>query len=353
MDLEKLQRDLKNSYNTDLESVNERVEDIVNHLVQEWHVDAHDLSLHEIKTLATSILDIETQTLHDEVESLLAQKEQIERSLERKSEALQELKYKVFNAMEKQVNPQDNQTLAKLHQIKLQSIDLFDLLSEMVESAIITTLEKDTDGDITETTEEIIKDITFEAIKEGSLNTIRIRKILSTILQSAIDVAEATPTRADEILSATLKGMRSGLVRSIDRFKKRLAFMPTEAKHILIEDYDTIIEDLNQTDVLFSQVVQTQAGESSQGIKKLLLDINANMHYDLEELVHISKEAAEIMREKFSSLAKTAVKKGEKALQSQTAQEAKRMGIQAWGVARTALGSAIKSAKDAIDKKEK
>ncbi|MFA6193046.1 MAG: DUF6781 family protein [Sulfurimonas sp.] len=353
MDLEKLQRDLKNSYKRELPTVNERVEDIVKHLVTEWNVDANALNLHEIKTLATAILDIETKTLQDEVEILLAKKEQIERNLDRKSEVLQELKYRVFNAMEMQVNPDDTQILSKLHQVKLQSIDLFDLLGEMVESAIITALEKDTDGDIKEATEEMIKELTFEAIKEGSLNTIRIRKILSTILQSAIDVAEATPTRAEEILNATLKGMRSGLVRSIDRFKKRLAYMPIEAKHILIEDYDTIIEDLNQTDILFSQVVQTQATQSLSSTEKILLEINQNMSYDLEELVHISKEAAEIMRERFSSLAKSAVRKADNALKSQTAQEAKRMGKQAWGIAKTALESAIKSAKSATEPKEK
>jgi len=149
----------------------------------------------------------------------------------------------------------------------------------MVESAIITALEKDTDGDIAEPTREVIKEITFESIKEGSLNTIRVRKILSTILATAIDVSEATPNRAQEILSATLKGMRAGLIQSIDRFKKRLAFMPVEAKHILIEDYDTIIEDLNQTDTLFSQVVVTQASQSSQTIRKILLDLNKAMQY--------------------------------------------------------------------------
>jgi uncharacterized lipoprotein YddW (UPF0748 family) len=113
------------------------------------------------------------------------------------------------------------------------------------------------------------------------------------------------------------------------------------------------MEDLNQTDVLFSQVVQTQASENTQEIRKLLLDINKNMHYDLEELVHISKETADVMRERFSSLAKTAVKRADTALKSEAAQEAKRMGKQAWGVAKTALGSAIKTAKGAIDNKEK
>lgn len=353
MDLEKLQRDLKNSYNSDLKSVDQRVEDILKHINKEWGIQTNELNLHEIKAIATSILDIETKNLHDEVEKLLAQKEQIERSLERKSQALQESKYNVFNAIEANLSSEDSELISKLHQVKLQSIDLFDLLSEMVESALVTALEKGQDGDIKETIDEIIKELTFEAIKEGSLNTIRIRKILSTILQSAIDVAEATPTRAHDILSSTLRGMRSGLVRSIDRFKKRLVYMPVEAKHILIEDYDTIIEDLNQTDILFSQVVQTQASESSSSTRALLLDINKEMRYDLEELVHVSKEAAEIMKERFSKLAKTAVKRGEKALRSSTAKEAKRMGKQAWSVARGALTSAIKSAKDAMEHKEK
>jgi len=354
MDLEKLQRDLKNSYKTDLKTVDERVEDILKHLHTEWYKNINNLSLHEIKTVASSILDIETNTLHDEVETLLAQKEQIERSLERKSLELQESKYNVFNAVENAIgNEKENEkVLSHLHQVKLQSIDLFDLLGEMVESAIITTLEKDKDGEIQETIEEVIKELSFEAIKEGSLNTIRIRKILSTILQAAIDVAEATPNRADDILEPVLKGMHSGLIHSIDRFKQRLEFMPAEAKHILIEDYDTIIEDLNQSDVLFSQVVQTQADESSSAIKNSLQNINKNMKFDLDELVQISKETAEVMKDKFSTLAKKAVLRADNAMKSQKAQEAKRMGKQAWSVARVALDNAIKTAKSAIDNKK-
>ncbi len=345
MDLEKLITKVEESYNRRFKSVQKRVSASIE------KVDGiNDLTLAEIKAVAKSILDLETRNLKSDVESLLAKKDEIERTLEKKQNALQESKYAVFNALEDKLSS-DESALSKLHQVKLQSIDLYDILSEMVESAIITALERDQDGDITEMTTEVIKDITYEAIKEGSLNTIRVRKILSTILVSAIDVAEATPNRADEILGSTLKGMRSGLIYSIARFKKRLAYMPLEAKHILIEDYDTIIEDLNQTDTLFSQVISTQASQSSLSTKKILEKINKEMRYDLEELVHISKETAEAMKEKFSSFAKTAVKKADSALKSPKAVEAKRMGKEAWGVAKVALGSAIKTAKDVIDKK--
>lgn len=336
---------ISNLYNKRLKTLKKRVAT----LFEDETVNTNELSLADMKTLTTTIVDIETSMLRSDLEMLLAQKDAIERSIEKKSDELQNKKYEIFDIMEHQLTSE--LALSKLHQVKLQSIDLYEILSEMVESAIITALEKEKDNDISDSIIEVIKDITFESIKEGSLNTIRIRKILSTILISAIDVSEATPTKAEEILSATLKGMRSGLVRSIDRFKQRLAYMPVEAKHILIEDYDTIIEDLNQTDTLFSQVVTTQASESSQEIRKLLLDLNKEMRYDLEELVHISKETADVMKERFSSFAKEAVKKADSAMKSPRAQEAKRMGKEAWGVAKVALGSAIKTAKDAIDKK--
>ncbi len=345
MDLEKLTVKVEESYSRRFKSVEKRVSTSIESISA-----VNELELAEIKAVTTTILDLETKDLQADVEALLAKKEEIERSLEKKQNELQESKYAVFNALEDKFSSDDS-ALSKLHQVKLQSIDLYDILSEMVESAIITALERDQDGDISETTIEIVKDITYEAIKEGSLNTIRVRKILSTILISAIDIAEATPNRAQEILHSTLKGMRSGLIHSIDRFKKRLAYMPLEAKHILIEDYDTIIEDLNQTDTLFSQVVSTQASQSSQSTNVILENINKDMRYDLEELVHISKETAEVMKDKFSSFAKNAVKKADSALKSQKAIEAKRMGKEAWSVAKVALGSAIKTAKDAIDKK--
>ncbi|MCD6191181.1 MAG: hypothetical protein J7K14_06545 [Sulfurimonas sp.] len=345
MDLKKLTTQIEESYSRRFKSIDKRVSTSIENIN-----DIDGLELAQIKAIATTILDLETESLQSDVEALLAKKEAIERSLEKKQNELQESKYAVFNALEDKLSSNES-ALSKLHQVKLQSIDLYDILSEMVESAIITALERDQDGDISETTIEVVKDITYEAIKEGSLNTIRVRKILSTILISAIDIAEATPNRANEILNSTLKGMRSGLINSIDRFKRRLAYMPLEAKHILIEDYDTIIEDLNQTDTLFSQVVITQASQSSLSIKKILEDINTEMRYDLEELVHISKETAEVMKDKFSSFAKNAVKRADSALRSPKAEEAKRMGKEAWGVAKVALGSAIKTAKNAIDKK--
>lgn len=349
MNTQELEKDLKNSYNSKLSTIEERVANISHHIADKFNMPFNTLSADNMQVLSTTILNLETKILHDEVEALHAQKEQIQRKIERQSQALQEAKYTVFNALELQLNEEDIQALAKLHQIKLQTIDLYDILGEIVESAIITALEKDTEID--DAIMEVVKDITFEAIKEGSLNTIRIRKILSTILYSAIEIAEASPAHSQKILAPTLKGMRAGLVHAITRFKQRLVFIPIEAKHILIEDYDTIIEDLNQTDSLFAQVIQTQADNSSSAIKASLDNINKNMKYDLDELLRISKDTAEVMKERFSSLASKTMKKANEALKSQKAIEAKKMGKQALEIARGAIDSALQSAKNAMDKK--
>jgi len=335
MDIEK---NIQESYNKKFKSLDKRVSSVM----EEIKVDINSLNLNEVRTLTNSILEIETKKLKSELDDILLQKEQLELALEKKSAQLQATKYDIFNTLEALVKNEDEQTLSKLHQAKLQSIDLFDLLSDTVESAILTALEKSKDNEASQVIEEMTKELTYETIKEGTLNTIRVRKILSTILHSAISIAEATPNTSEMILEATLRGMRSGLLSSIDRFKQRLAFMPLEAKHILIEDYDTIMEDLNQTDTLFLQVVQTQANESESSTRKILIDLNKKMHHDLEELVHISKETALVMKNKVSDFAKTAVKRADIALNSDTAQEAKRMGAQAWGVAKSALNSLIK-----------
>jgi len=352
MNVEDLNIELKKSYNRRFKSVSKRVKSSLRHLENEKGLVLNDLELTQMRSLVTTMLNVETKSLQEDVETLLQQKELVERSLEKKYLELQDSKYDVFDVLEEDFVGEES-ALLKLHQVKLQSIDLYDILSEMVESAIIHALEKDDEGDIKDTILEIVKGITYEAIKEGSLNTVRVRKILSTVLATAIDIAEASPNKANNILSGTLRGMRSGLVHSIDRFKKRLANTPVEVKHILVEDYDIIVEDLHQTDTIFTQVVENQASQSSENTKTILTNTNKEMRYDLEDLLHISKEAAEVMKEKFSSLKSSAVKTTDSEYISQKAQEAKKMGIEAWGVAKSTLENVIKTAKTAIDKKEK
>jgi len=328
MEIQKFERDITDFYKkSGDDALDARVSALIAHIQEEWSVGKSQLSLSQIKILASAVIAQETKTLHDELQELLAQKERVERQIERRRDDLQDAKYAVFNAIESQFDDTSEMIRARVHQVKLQSLDLFDMLEEMVESAII----------------EFTKEITFETLSEGALGSIRIRKVVATILGTAVSMAEATPNQAEEILRGTLRGIRSGLVRSLARFKKQLLFMPEESRSLLIEDEN----DPLKVDQLFTQIITEASQHGSKSCSEILTRVSKEIHYDMQELVELSKETVEMMRERFTS----AMERGSKVLNSKTAQEAKRMGISAWGSAKTALGSAIKSAKEKIDKK--
>ena len=337
MEIQKFERDVIDSYkNNSADTLKIRMQELIEHIQQEWDISKEDLTLSQLKIVANTVIAQETTALHDELQDLLAQKERIERQIQRKRDTFQESKYRVFDAIEANFDDSSQELKARVHQVKLQSLDLFDMLEEMVESAIITTLEKG--HDIEETIREFTKDITYETLSEGALSSIRIRKVISIILHTSIDMAEASPSNAEEILRGALRGIRSGLVRSLSRFKKQLIYMPEEAKISLLEDEGELLK----VDQLFTQVIQECSLETGKSSSQLLSKITNEINYDMQELIELSRETIDVMKERFAS---------SKMLNSKTAKEAKRMGVSAWSSAKTAMNSAIKSAKDKIDAK--
>ena len=334
MDYEKFNRDIRSIYKKSRASNTEnKLDYLFTHIADEWQVDKNDISMQILKDLSESVIDIETSTLYDEVDELLAQKERIERQIERKSDELQNSKYLIFNAFESALDESSEHTLSNLHQIKLQSVDLFDILGEMVESAIVKTLEKG--NDIEETIEELAKEFTYDTLNEGSLSNIRVRKVMNTILDATIDVAEASSNHTEDIIKATIKGIRAGLIRSIGKFKQQLLYMPREERQKLYGEFTVLKEELFQTDTIFEQVVQSQANNASSSTKTIIEKSAKEIKYDLEELMHISKETVDVMKDKLSVIEDKI--KDSKVMRSDAAKEAKRMGIQAWSVAKNAL----------------
>jgi hypothetical protein len=339
MEIQKFERDIIDYYKKNpAESLEIRMQELIDHIQHEWSIAREDLDLPQLKAIASTVIAYETQELHDELQELLAQKERIERQIDRKRDAFQESKYQVFDAIESNFDTSSALLQARVHQVKLQSLDLFDMLEEMVESAIITTLEKG--HDIDETIREFTKEITYETLSEGVLSAIRIRKVVSTILQTAITMAEASPSHSEEILRGSLRGIRAGLVRSLSRLKKQLIYMPEEAKTALYDDEDEILK----VDQLFTQVIQDASLETTKSCSQTLAKITSEINFDMQELVELSRETLEVMRQRFA-------KSSSKILNTKTAKEAKRMGVSAWSSAKTAMNSAIRTAKEKIDTK--
>ncbi len=309
---------------------------------------ATTLSPEALKDLTLAALKEETLLLHDELQELLSQKEKIERQIARKSDELQQCKYRFFDSLE-EIFADNDEMLLKLHNIKIQSVDLLDILEEMVESAIITTLENGSDTE--ETLHEIIKELTFQTLNANVLNAVRIRRIFSSILQSAINVAEATPNQAEAILRGTMLGIRSALHKSIEKFRQYLLYVPEEVKALYREEYRLIEEELEHIDTLFAQILHALAKHNSPTIIAKLSLIGEEIKLDSDELSILSQETAKLLQTKLSKLKTQVSEQGAKLLNSPSAQEAKAMGSRAWSVAKSAMDGAIKGAKEAMEKK--
>ncbi len=355
MNNEKLERDLLDKCSSleglKPEAYKAEIQKVLQHLEKEWHSDLSSLTSLELNALSSSVISQSTKTLTQELEELLLQKERIERQLDKKTHELQSKKHLLFSTIEELIKEKgaSPHSISKLHTLEMQSMDLLNLLEEMVESAIITTLEKG--SNIEETIEELSKEITLQTLNEGILSAARIRHIISTILKTAIEVSEASPNSAKPILEGTIKGMRTGLIRALDRFKQKFIFTPDEAKAVLIDDPQALYNELHHTDTLFIQTIESLSMQSSKEVKAELENILSDIRYDMEELKLISKETLEILGDKLSLFAREAMQRSSHILQSKKAQDAKQMGINAWGVARSVIDGAIKGAKDAIDKK--
>lgn len=306
------------------------------------------LSNEELKHHTDLLLKEETATLHNELEDLLLQKERLEHLISRKSDELQHLKYKFFESLES-LYATNEAMLMKLHNIKIQSIDLLDILEEMIESAILTTLEKG--SDIEETLHEIIKEITFQTLNANVLNAVRVRRILTAIVQSAINIAEATPNQAETILRGTLLGIRTALFKSIEKFHQYLLYVPDEIKTLYRSEYQTIEDELGRVETLLVQVIHTLSKTNSHPMISILEKIGDDIRFDTEELTALSKETVKLLRTRLSALKQEVKEKGSKLLKSASTQEAKAMGTRAWSVAKKTMEGAIKTAKEVMDKK--
>lgn len=340
IDLEQMQRDIKDCYKR-LESPDpeERIGKLIHYIKEEYALPEGNFTLPEIKMIVNIVLNEQTEALQSELEALLVEKERIARQIERKSALLQAQKHELFHCLETQLDNTAEETKAMLHQVKLQSLDLFDMLAEIVESAIITTLEKN--HEIEETVEEISKEITHETLGEGPLQNDRIRLVIGTILHTAVEVSEATPNQAEAILRGTLKGVRSGLVKAIRKLKKELLFMPDELKLT-----ESMPKELLRSDVLFTQILRNEELRCSPESSALLEKLSKEIRFDLEELVEVSRETVDLMKAQLSqALSRSQM------LNSKTAIDAKRVGISAWRSAKTALEGALQNAKGKMDRK--
>lgn len=317
----------------------------------EEYLNQNDIKHVALEKLVNEVLEMQTLQENQKLQAMLREKERIEQEIKTQTLALQETRQNSFAMIEKalfekftEVNPDIQK---KLTQLKLESIDILDVLAEITESAFISALES---GENLEATfQEIARDLTHKTLRDGYLTLERAKHVIGTIISKASEIAEASPNQAREIFRGTLYGTKKGLTQSIQLFKERFAYIPDELQPLQIKNMEQTIRDLRHTDSLFIQVINEEAKLASPIMQKELLFIVERMRPDLTELINVSVEALNVVSDTLSNVSKEALQRSQIVLKSKAAIEAKRMGVNVWAVAKSAINGAINSAKDAID----
>ena len=228
----------------------------------------------------------------------------------------------------------------------LFDIEMLGILKETAESAFLTTLEKGLDVELT--SNEIAKNLVYNAICEADFKKERILKISSIVLNSAFEIANESIVYAKDLCLGVIKGTQEGISRAIEKFKTALSFTQFEedislkSKELIgIEDdfinllkeelkkqsnpCKDIVQNLleNELDSLFAKFKRFTAENREQ----LLLTLNElKKNPKINGFNELTQRKIEYFKKEMFELEKIA---GEK-YKEFNSQKAKNLGIRLW-----------------------
>ena len=273
---------------------------------------------------------------------LLAQIDKLQARINAEKKELKEELANAFLHLETEAlqlpSPQKEEALQAIEECKLKSLELLGILAETTEAAMIAALEKG--ENIQETIAEIAKDFTYESLGY-EVDRRRIEDVATTILEVATNLASATPNYSEEILRGTILGIKRGITKSIEKFNEMIEFTPEEARELLIVNYESIANDLGHADLIYKEILLKTAQKSEPGIKEKIENIANETIFD--RLSEAAQKALENFKSRFEKLLENPDLKAK-------AEEAKRLGLRAFTLAKAKIDQALKEAKDAINK---
>ncbi|BCD63022.1 hypothetical protein NitYY0826_C1912 [Nitratiruptor sp. YY08-26] len=289
------------------------------------------------KHLIKQIEEVKKPRIH-KIKELLFQIDRLRAEVEAQKQELRSDLALLFEDIESQIeNLPENErqeALRTLHECKLHSLEFLGILAETVESAILNALENG--ENIEETITEITKDLAFETININ-VDPTHIKNTSTTIIQVAANIAEASINHADEIIKGAIYGTKQGIHKSLAKFNETVEFTPDEARSLIIENYETIIQNLPHIDEIFYKSIEEVAQKSEPGIKEKILQIAEQPIYD--KLLTEAQKAVIGLKKSFNELLKEAPSI------KISADEAKKMGKRAFEIAKEKIQESIHAIK--------
>lgn len=320
----------------------------------------NELSSSEVRKAVYKSIETQTKDHLEDIKFLLEQKEAIERQIKIKSESLRAERYSILDEAELALKSQvalTQQQEELFYRLKVGSQDILPILGEIFESSLISVLEQG--ENIESTVHEVSKQLTFEVLESGVIFSDRIRHMMKAMLKVSIEVAEACPNQAQELLRGTVFGIKDGINKAVQAFKQKGQFADEE----LLKGAQKTYEELHHLPELFVQTVKIIAKEYEGLSENILLNIVDSIHPELEELIQSVTETINNLKEKLVHVLETISHKAEQVKignidtkyiteTKKAAVNAKVIGNRAFKAATSVIKGAIEGAKSALEKEE-
>ncbi len=361
-----------------------KIQNRVGELFEQYCFILENEGIKNVKNISSVIEGLIKAVSYDKEEFLfktIYEIEQLKKSAATQKKEIQNTISNTYDILEKHINSLPEKDIASkaLNDTKLNAIEMLGILRETTEEAILTTLEKG--KDVEDTTFQITKNLTFQAINDGDFVKKRFLDITRMIMSVSLEFANENLGFAKELVNGSVEGTQKGILKAVNKFKNDIKFAPDEDDEIFNQNLDLAkkelptIEDeyiqmLKELAEKYDGVIQYSLNEkiekyngSVEKIKRATLEAKEALSQRLEEIasdvsIDEIKEKAE---EKFENLKKDVSELGKKAnetlehlKQNETAKkatiEAKKLGLRAWEVAKNMLDNAIKNAKEGTKK---
>lgn len=227
-------------------------------LILEFCTDLAQLNLITDENIKAVFDGVKRAFIQDEEEylyRLMSEKERISRQILTQKNEIKELMFDTFNALEiRFANDKisSNLTIKRaLNEKMLDETIMKEYLSEISETAFLSAIENNESlsTDVQEKISQIAEKIVYIAACESEFNREIFAKIITIVINEAVNVANVSQIYATELIEGAVLGANLGLKKAVEKFKNDHKFSPIAPSEQLFNPDDETIKVLKNLQI--------------------------------------------------------------------------------------------------------
>ncbi len=227
-------------------------------LILEFCTDLAQLNLIADENIKAVFDGVKRAFIQDEEEylyRLMSEKERISRQILTQKNEIKELMFDTFNDLEMRFandKISSNLTIKRaLNEKMLDETIMKEYLSEISETAFLSAIENNESlsTDLQEKISQIAEKIVYIATCESEFNREIFTKIITIVINEAVNVANVSQIYATELIEGAVLGANLGLKKAVEKFKNDHKFSPIAPSEQLFNPDDETIKVLKNLQI--------------------------------------------------------------------------------------------------------